>query len=302
MKKNTNLYFAVGLVVLLAIVILIFGMFFLNDKDPREKFNPFFLTFTQVSTLTLDDPVKVNGVKLGKVEDIYLSGHRVMVRIRLRDDVKIPKDSEVRVQNIGIMGERQIGIILGDSVSYFSPGDTIPGFFDAGIAEALGTAGAVLDSTKILVQSIRMVMDSTLASPEFVVQFKTILKKAEVLEDRLLSIIQDTDPRLRKSLISLQSATEKVNHLLDTMPAPLYSLIDSTQGTLQNANQVVAQLDTVMKQLNEIMNKLQSKNNTAGILLNDRKLYDDLNILIHSADSLFNVILKDGLDINVDFF
>lgn len=36
MKKNTSLYLAVGLVVLLAIIILIFGLFFLNDKDPRE--------------------------------------------------------------------------------------------------------------------------------------------------------------------------------------------------------------------------------------------------------------------------
>ncbi len=302
MKKNTNLYFAVGLVVILAIVVLIFGMFFLNDKDPREKFNVFYLNFIQVSTLTLDDPVKVNGVKLGKVEDIYLSGHRVMVKIRLRDDVKIPKDSEVRVQNIGIMGERQIGVILGDSTVYFAPQDTIPGHFDAGIAEALGVAGAVLDSTKILVQSIRQVMDSTIAHPYFKTQFKTILDKAETLEDRLLTVIRDTDPRLRKSLVSLQEATEKVNALLDTMPAPLFSLIDSSKTTLHNAGQVVTKLDTTIRQLNSIMGKLQSEDNTAGILLNDRKLYDELNTTIHSADSLFRVILEDGLDINVDFF
>lgn len=71
MKKNTSLYLAVGLVVLLAIIILIFGLFFLNDKDPREVFDTYFLRFPQVSTLTLDDPVKINGVKLGKVEDIH---------------------------------------------------------------------------------------------------------------------------------------------------------------------------------------------------------------------------------------
>ena len=118
MKKNSALYFSVGLVVLLAIVILVFGMFFLNEKDPRETFNTFYLRFTQVSTLVLDDPVKVNGVKMGKVEDISLAGHRVVVRIRLRTDVKIPKDSEIRVQNIGIMGERQIGMILGDEEAY----------------------------------------------------------------------------------------------------------------------------------------------------------------------------------------
>ena len=140
MKKNSSLYFVVGLVVLLAIVILVFGMLFLNDKDPRTKYNTFYLRFPQVSTLALDDPVKVNGVKLGKVETIELSGHRVTVKIQLRTDVKIPKDSEIRVQNIGIMGERQIGMILGDKEEYFNPNDTIQGQFDAGIAEALGLA------------------------------------------------------------------------------------------------------------------------------------------------------------------
>ena len=106
MKKNTSLYLAVGLVVLLAIIILIFGLFFLNDKDPREVFDTYFLRFPQVSTLTLDDPVKINGVKLGKVEDIHLAGTKVLVVVRIRNDVRIPVGSEIRVQNIGIMGER----------------------------------------------------------------------------------------------------------------------------------------------------------------------------------------------------
>jgi phospholipid/cholesterol/gamma-HCH transport system substrate-binding protein len=31
-------------------------------------------------------------------------------------------------------------------------------------------------------------------------------------------------------------------------------------------------------------------------------LHDDLVKTVHSADSLFRIILQDGLDINVDFF
>ena len=99
MKKNTALYFSVGLVVLLAIFILIFGMIFLNEKDLRETFDVYHLRFTQVSTLVLDDPVKINGVKLGRVENIELSGHRVVVTVRLKSDVKIPKD--VALQFVG---------------------------------------------------------------------------------------------------------------------------------------------------------------------------------------------------------
>ena len=302
MKKNIGLYLAVGLVVLLAIIILIFGLFFLNDKDPREVFDTYYLRFPQVSTLTLDDPVKINGVKLGKVEDIYLSGHRVLVVVRIRNDVRIPVGSEIRVQNIGIMGERQIGIILCDSSENYSPNDTIDGQFDAGIAEALGLAGEIIDSTKTLITSVHQVMDSTIANPEFRTKFRTMMDKAENLEDRLAKMLKDTDPQIISSLNNLNMATVKVNALLDTVKAPVSGLLADAGNLMQDAGGILVKLDSVTNRLTLLTSKLQSTDNTAGILLNDRTLHDDLVQTLHSADSLFQIILQDGLDINVDFF
>lgn len=302
MKKNSALYFSVGLVVLLAIVILVFGMFFLNEKDPRETFNTFYLRFTQVSTLVLDDPVKVNGVKMGKVEDISLAGHRVVVRIRLRTDVKIPKDSEIRVQNIGIMGERQIGMILGDEETYFAPGDTIDGQFDAGIAEALGLAGEVCDSTKVLLESVKSALNGTIANPDFQERFRTLLTKAENLEDRLMTMVNTTDPQLKKSLASLNEVMGKVDALVDGVKPPIDNLFANADKTIGHADALVGQLEGVTKHLDDLIAKVQSKDNTVGILLSDRKLHDDLVKTVHSADSLFRVILHDGLDVNVDIF
>lgn len=306
MKKNSALYFSVGLVVLLAVVVLVFGVFFLNEKDPRETFNTFHLRFTQVSTLVLDDPVKINGVKLGKVERIELSGHRVVVTIRLRTDVKIPKDSEIRVQNIGIMGERQIGIILGDSTQYFAPGDTVDGQFDAGIAEALGLAGEVCDSTKVLLESVKAALNGTISNPEFQNRFKTLLDKAENIEDRLMVLVENTDPQLKKTLAGLNEITGKVNKLVEGVKPPIDSLFANTDKVVGNANNLIGELEGVTKHLDELVvqvqAKTQSKDNTVGLLLNDKALHDDLVKTVHSADSLFRIILQDGLDINVDFF
>ncbi len=306
MKKNTALYFSVGLVVLLAIFILIFGMFFLNEKDLRETFDVYHLRFTQVSTLVLDDPVKINGVKLGRVESIELSGHRVVVTIRLKSNVKIPKDSEIRVQNIGIMGERQIGMILGDSEEYFVPGDTITGQFDAGIAEALGLAGEVCDSTKVLLEAVKTALNGTIASPDFQDRFKTLLVKAENLEDRLMSLVVTTDPQLKKSLANLNKVTVKVNELVDGVKEPINGLFAGTDKVMGNANQLISELEGVTNHLDgliaKVQTKMDSRDNTVGILLNDRQLHDDLVKTVRSADSLFKIILQDGLDINVDFF
>lgn len=306
MKKYTALYFSVGLVVILALIILVFGIFFLNEKDPRETFNTFHLRFTQVSTLVLDDPVKVNGVKLGKVEAIELSGHRVVVTIRLRTDVKIPKDSEIRVQNIGIMGERQIGIILGDQTDYFAPCDTITGQFDAGIAEAIGLAGELCDSTKVLLESVKHALNQTIVNPEFQERFKTLLVKAETLEDRAITMLNTTDPQLKKSLQGLNQVVVKVDSLIDGVKPPIDNMFANTDKVMSDADKLIGELEGVTNHLDELIvkvqTKIESKDNTVGILLNDRTLHDDLVKTVHSADSLVRVILHDGLDINVDLF
>jgi phospholipid/cholesterol/gamma-HCH transport system substrate-binding protein len=301
-KKDATLYLIVGMVIVVAVIILIFGMFFLNDKDPRETYLTYHLRFSQVSTLAQDDPVKVNGVKLGKVNHIALHKNGVLVRISLRNDVKISKDSEIRVQNIGLLGERQIGILLGNSTKVFSEKDTIPGFFDAGIAEVMGMAGEVLDSAKIIMNIAHTILDSTIATQEFRDRFHRILAKAEELEDQANGLILRADPVLQGSLAGLSNATKKVNQILDENRVPLKNLVADANGLLGQTGALMNGADTAVQRILALTGKLESKNNTLGILLNDRKLHDDLTTTIHSADSLFRLIIKDGLDVNIDFF
>jgi len=301
-KKDATLYLIVGLVIVVAVFILIFGMFFLNDKDPRETYLTYYLRFSQVSTLAQDDPVKVNGVKLGKVNNIALHKNGVLVQISLRNDVKISKDSEIRVQNIGLLGERQIGILLGNSTQIFSEKDTIPGFFDAGIAEVMGMAGEVLDSAKIIMNIAHSILDSTIATQEFRERFHRILAKAEELEDQANGLILRADPVLQGSLAGLSNATKKVNDILDENRVPLKNLVADANGLLGKTGTLVNGADTAVQRVLALTDKLESKNNTLGILLNDRKLHDDLTTTIHSADSLFRLIIRDGLDVNIDFF
>jgi phospholipid/cholesterol/gamma-HCH transport system substrate-binding protein len=302
MKKDATLYFVVGLVIVIAIVILIFGIFFLNDKDPRETFVHYHLKFSQVSTLTQDAPVKVNGVKLGKVEHIALHKNGVLVRVSLRNDVKIPKDSDIRVQNIGLLGERQVGMLLGESKEMFTEGDTIAGNFDAGIAEVMGMAGEVLDSAKILMNIAHLMLDSTIASKEFKDRLFRILAKAEELEDQAGDLILRADPALQGSLASLAKATRKVNEILDENKEPLKNLVADASGLVDRTEGLVSGADTAVKRVLNLTGKLESKNNTLGLLMNDRKLHDDLTETIHSADSLFRLIIKDGLDVKISFF
>ena len=106
----------------------------------------------------------------------------------------------------------------------------------------------------------------------------------------------------RDLLAGLSVATRKINDILDENKVPLKTLVADANDLLGQTNNLMNGADAAVQRVLALTAKLESKNNTLGILLNDRKLHDDLSTTIHSADSLFRLIIRDGLDVNIDFF
>lgn len=302
MPNSKIRYLIVGFVLLLSTFILAFGMQYLSDEDPSRKSLSYELYFPQVGTLTLGDPVKVNGVKVGRVQNIELVGLQVRVSITVFDDVHFPTNSEVRLQNIGLLGERQIGIVLGDSKTNYVESDKITGIYDYGIAETMATAGDVFDSSKVLLESVRRVLDSTIAAKKFPEQFNTIVSNTLTLQNRLDSLLDVTDPALKISLSNLKKASVKVNKLIDDSEKPVKNILAGGEQLTQQASNLATQADSLSTRLSGLLTKIESRENTVGVLLNDTTLYTDVRKTLNDVDSLFLVIINHGLDINVDLF
>ena len=64
----------------------------------------------------------------------------------------------------------------------------------------------------------------------------------------------------------------------------------------------MARADELAGRLETMLARLASKDNTVGVLLNDDAFYKDLTRTMNSADSLLRSVLRDGLDLNIDFF
>lgn len=302
MPNSKIRYLIVGFVLLLSTFILAFGMQYLSDEDPSRKSLSYELYFPQVGTLTLGDPVKVNGVKVGRVQNIELIELEVRVSITVFDDVQFPLNSEVRLQNIGLLGERQIGIVLGDSQKKYAESDKIIGIYDYGIAETMATAGDVFDSSKVLLESVRRVLDSTIAAKKFPEQFNAIVSNTLTLQNRLDSLLDVTDPALRLSLKNLKQASIKVNKMIDNSEVPLKNILSGGEQLTGQASDLTIQADSLSTRLSGLLSKIESRENTVGVLLNDTSLYSDVRKTLKDVDSLFLVIINHGLDINVDLF
>ena len=298
-RKNN---IVVGLFVILSLLILLFGVYFLKETVPGRKSDSYSVIFSQVSTIQDGDPVKVNGVKMGKVTGIELKDNNVRVTFKLDRGMKLPKDSEVRIQNIGLMGERQIGIMLGHSAESFAPSAEMEGKLDAGIAEAMGIAGEVFVESETLVRSLHAIMDSTVGKPEFVATFNNVVSQTEELSTRLNTFIHDIDPKVKHSLANLEDASSRVHILLRDQEIPVKTIVQNGQQVSEKLKDVVEKADRVADEMNRLLAKVNSSNSTLGAMLNDSTFYLELRGTLNSADSLFKRIEKKGLDVNVNLF
>ncbi len=292
----------VGAFVVVALAVLVGGVYFLKETVPGRATDAYFARFDQVSTLQTGDPVKVNGVKAGRVTSIELEGRGVRVGFSVERGIRLPEDSEVRIQNIGLMGERQLGIAMGKAERFAGPGATFEGKLDAGIAEAMGAAGEALAEAQALVRSVRAAVDGTVGKPEFAERVNALLASAEGIAARLDRLAADIDPQVREGARALRATGKTVEDFVARQMPRLDRMAEDGAEAAARARALAERGERAAQSLEEILAKLNDGRGTAGALLNDTTLHRDLAAAVRSADSLFRSMRLKGLDVNVDLF
>ncbi len=121
----------VGVFVFGALVVFVIGIFAIKDF---RFFNPqysFKVLFQYGDGVKAASPVRIAGVEVGEIKDVVLlhtkEGARVEVYASIKNDIRVPVDSEAFINNLGILGEKYLEIIPGKATSFLKPGDTLKG-------------------------------------------------------------------------------------------------------------------------------------------------------------------------------
>jgi len=125
MQRERGLEFKVGLLILVSSAILLAFIFILGNFSLRSGFK-IYVDYDYIGSLQPGAPVKVSGIKVGKVEavdflggkpDPKLDGKRVQVRVtvwiedRVRDSIR--SDAEFFINTAGVLGEQYLEIVPG---------------------------------------------------------------------------------------------------------------------------------------------------------------------------------------------
>jgi len=224
----------------------------------------------------------LNGVEMGSVKHVALRDKDVLVTMDIAASAKIPDDSRIVLQTIGIMGERVITILLGTSNRYLEPGSIIQGIYDPGVAEALAFLGNITGELTQLTKDMQHIA-STLTQGD---NLKKTVVNLSAITERLRSVIEKDAPAFDAGVQSFRRSTGTVDELLTKHSGNIDTMITSLAAVSKDMPELVRGIRAVTDTLASITEKLQRGDNTLGAMVNDRTLMNRLEKAVKDLDDL----------------
>lgn len=267
----------IGLLAILAIALAYVGINFLKGIEIFKKSTTYYAHFDNLNSVTVATPVLVSGFKVGTVRSVsfdYARGYGATVELSLDPHVRITPGSQVRIKMNPLSGSELILQIDPKGTQALTEGDTIPSISPQGDLLSVAT-------DKILPEVANM-MPTINATLE---RLNALLNDRNI--DSTLLGLNHASQQLHGMVAGLNQTTHRLDPVI-TNVGQVTSNLASFSGQLSSMHldSLMLSLQSTTAQLQQVSQQLRSKDNTAGLLLNDPALYLRLDSLVRSADHL----------------
>ena len=219
----------------------------------------------------------MSGFKVGTVRSVsfdYARGYGATVELSLDPHVRITPESQVRIKMNPLSGSELILQIGPKGTQYLTEGDTIPSISPQGDLLSVAT-------DKILPEVANM-MPTINATLE---RLNALLNDRNI--DSTLLGLNHASQQLHGMVAGLNQTTHRLDPVISNVGQVTSNLATfSGQLSSMHLDSLMLSLQSTTAQLQQVSQQLRSKDNTAGLLLNDPALYIRLDSLVRSADHL----------------
>ena len=269
----------IALVAIAGVVVLFFGMNFLKGLNIFSSEDNYYVQFSDITGLSSSSPVYADGFKVGVVKDIiydytHTEGSKVLIGVDKQ--LRIPQGSSAEIVS-DMLGNVKVNLLLANNPrEKVAPGGLIKGMINDGAMGKLQDMVPAVEKMLPKLDSIITSLNAILADPAI----RQSLHNVQAITDNLTT-----------STAQLNTLMAGLNKNVPGMMAKANNVLDNTETLTANLAAVdvastMRQVDQTIANVQQLTAKLNSKEGSLGLLMNDTQLYDNLNSTMRNADSL----------------
>lgn len=274
MSKNREIKTAI--LVLSSIFFFIWGYSFIKSRDLFKSSKTFYVVYDNVDGLLPNAMVTLNGLSVGSVESIQFLNNKgqLLVTLIVETDFPISKKSIAQIYEPGLIAGKQIAIVPDfDDKNMVISGDTLKS----------NVVPSLVDNFQKELMPLKQKLESAITSADSLIKnFNT------VLNDKNKAEINKSLQNLSQTLANVNSMAKSADGLITGNKPKLDNAIKNLDVTVSNFSKisdtlVKANLGKTVEALNQtlastkaIMADLEKGKGTAGKLLKDEAMYNNL--------------------------
>ena len=288
MKISREVKTAILVITSLLLIIYLFN--YLKGQNLLDSSRTFYTVYDNVEGLAPSTPVTINGLKVGKVQEIGFAedgSGKLKVKLLVDSDFEFSKNSKTELYETGLIGGKAIAILPAfDKAENAKKGDFLVGTVKAGLTELVnqkltplqGKIETMMVSADLLLKNINDVFDEQTKTnlKTSIAELSNTITSFKNTSNSLNSLIADNKVKLDSTLSNFEAASSNFAQITDSLAnANLGQTLTDLQSTIGNFNKVLVSID--------------KGEGTMGKLLKDEGLYNNLK----GATKEMEALLKD---------
>jgi phospholipid/cholesterol/gamma-HCH transport system substrate-binding protein len=245
MRRDNINYLAVGSLVLVAFVLLLYMLYRLTGGVGEN--DPYIVYYSNVGGLSEGTPVTYEGYKIGSVTRIQpertQQRTRYRIELHIRDGWRIPQDSVARIYSEGLLAQTVINIDEGSSNAFLAPGAELKGELGADVFAAVNDVASRVN--QMLQSDVRPLIGN--------------------LNERLSHLGEQVDKRLPRILDGLQGLVDTLQRAAGSLPRIL------NESTEDRINHIITNSEEISGNLRTLSQGLLETRRATDALLNESR-------------------------------
>ncbi|NQU53697.1 MAG: MCE family protein [Bacteroidetes bacterium] len=297
-------YTKLGILIVISSALLVWGLSYLKGNDIFKQNNSYYVVYERVDGLVEANKVTINGYQIGQVKEISFhpdNSRKLVVNFTVDASFRIPKNSVAQIFSSDIMGTRSIKLTLSNENEVYQPYDTIPGSVESDLKEQVSMqvlpiknkAEQLLSTIDSAITVLTVIFndDARQNLSESFANINQTIANIEKTTYDLQEVVASEKGNIKKIVSNIEEITTTFNNNTKELESTIHNLASFSDTLAQiSISPVLSNISDASEQILSILNKLNSDESTAGLLLNDDKLYQSINTLSGNLSFLISDI------------